>query len=61
MITKLDRQRATAAMTKCACGNVAKLNETICGGCQAQDDLKTELVLCETVDDLKAFIAANLM
>jgi hypothetical protein len=32
---RAERRKATAAMTKCACGNVARFGETQCGRCAA--------------------------
>lgn len=65
MTTKLDRQRATATMTKCECGNVVRLGSVYCGRCAnaytIKDEIRVELLLCHTVDDLKAFIATHLM
>lgn len=58
---KIDRQRATAAMAKCACGNVAPLGGGLCNACQQQDDIRIQLLMCHSVDDLKEFIAAHLM
>lgn len=30
---RAERRKATAAMTKCTCGNVAGLDQTMCGRC----------------------------
>jgi hypothetical protein len=35
-LTQKERRRATAAMTKCPCGNVARLGQTQCGRCEEQ-------------------------
>lgn len=59
--SRQDRQRATAEMNHCGCGNIAKLGATLCGACENQQYVRIELVECETVEDLKAFIAAHLM
>ncbi len=64
-LTKESRQRATAAMTKCDCGNVARLNSTQCGACEDADNYHETKVQalydCASVDDLKEFIAEYLM
>ncbi len=64
-LSKESRQRATAAMTKCDCGNVAGLGQTQCGACQSADDHHENqckaLQDCQSVDDLKEFIANYLM
>ncbi len=64
-LTKESRQRATAAMTKCDCGNVARLGETQCGRCETMDDERDDTLLalhmCSTVDDLKQFIIDHLI
>lgn len=64
-LTKESRQRATAAMLKCPCGNVARKGFMMCGSCQdATDercDLEQQLADCETVDDLKHFITTYLI
>lgn len=61
MKTREERQRATALMTKCACGNVAPLGGGLCNACQQQDDTRIQLLRCHSVEDLKEFIAAHLM
>lgn len=61
MTTREDRQRATALMPKCGCGNVAPLEGGLCNACQQQDDTRIQLLMCQSVDDLKEFIAAHLM
>lgn len=33
---KLARQRASAQMTECKCGNVAKLGQELCGRCESE-------------------------
>ncbi len=64
-LTRESRQRATAAMTKCDCGNVARLDSTQCGACENIDfnrnELQRQLDDCETIDDLKEFITCNLI
>lgn len=64
-LTKESRQRATAAMTKCDCGNVAGLGQTQCGACFAADNHHETQVQaladCASVDELKEFIAEYLM
>lgn len=61
MVTRQDRQRATAEMNHCACGNIARLDSAMCGACETLDETRIELLRCETVHDLKEFIAAHLM
>lgn len=64
-LTKESRQRATAAMTKCACGNVARLGWHRCGKCEAEAEehglRESALHFCNTVDDLKQFITDYLL
>lgn len=36
-MNKKERQAATARMTKCACGNVARLGSTQCSACADRD------------------------
>lgn len=64
-LTKEDRQRATATMTKCDCGNVARLGQIQCGRCETKDndavELENQLDACVDVDDLKEFIRIYLI
>ncbi len=64
-LTKESRQRATAAMFKCACGNVARLGHHECGRCESQANealnLEIQLDACVDVDDLKEFILIYLI
>lgn len=52
-------------MNKCACGNTARLNETQCGRCEAEDNrvayIETHLDNCQTVEELKQFIRDHLV
>ncbi len=65
MTTKLDRQRATAQMTQCPCGNIAIRGLNQCGACMAADDHHETQVQaladCTSLDELKEFIAEYLM
>jgi hypothetical protein len=38
------RRRATAAMAKCACGNVARHGTTQCGRCAGEQDQRQSLL-----------------
>ncbi len=64
-LTKESRQRATAAMTKCDCGNVARLGQTQCGRCEDETDEANSIMLdlynCDTVADLRNFISEHLL
>ncbi len=64
-LTKESRQRATAAMVKCDCGNVARLDSDQCGACENIDfnrnELQRQLDDCISVDDLKEFITTHLI
>lgn len=37
MASRLERQRRTAAMTKCGCGNVAARGSSLCGRCEEEE------------------------
>lgn len=55
------RRAETAAMTKCKCGNVARLGETRCGRCQEREDRKREeLAEQERQDRRNAFIDSQM-
>lgn len=59
--SKEQRQQATALMIKCACGNVAKLGTKQCSACKSQNNTVADLILCETVEDLKSFMLTHLV
>jgi hypothetical protein len=72
MPTREQRQLATQNMTKCGCGNVARLGQTQCGACALEDQVEAKRVEdkehalwvldnCNDFGDLKAFIRDYLL
>lgn len=55
---QIERAKRTAAMVKCACGNVARFGEVWCSACEPEEESLEDILYRTALDDVEQRVVA---